>query len=411
MITKPSSLLATTILFCCLTAGAGVNGPTMPSRPADSARLAVPVRVYDGGAFVGGLGLKDFELHTAGMAVAPDAVFLIRKGQVERREGAADVYPDLARRLTLLFQMSEYPNKIGEAIDYIFKEGLVPGDSLDIQTPVKNYQLSSEQLSTMSRATLAKDLTKTVRRDVVQGSVIYKSLLRELRSIVRLIAGVRDKEVDQTEGESDENSSIEMQLMHYRENLSKMEETRSLGVENLAAFAGKLRSQPGQKFVFYFYQREFRPEISNDTLNTLVMGNQDRPDIVAELQSVFQMYHRPITLDYSKLTRLYAHSMANLNFLYINKQPDHISGINMTEQSEDVFKAMSRIAEATGGLVDSSQNPAASIKTALQAAETYYILYFTPSAAAPPGTFMNIAVKVKGRDCKVLHPAGYFTKS
>jgi hypothetical protein len=52
-----------------------------------------------------------------------------------------------------------------------------------------------------------------------------------------------------------------------------------------------------------------------------------------------------------------------------------------------------------------------SLASALKATESSYILYYTTSTAAPPGTFINLKVSVKGKDYRVVHRAGYFTGS
>ena len=186
---------------------------------------------------------------------------------------------------------------------------------------------------------------------------------------------------------------------------------RVLNEQSFLRFGAGLRSRPGLKSVYYFYQREFRPEIEAKTTNALLLGNQDRPDILAAVQTIFNMYNREITIDHERLRQVFADSGATFNFLFMNKAPERIAGVNMREQSEDIFKALSSIAQATGGITDSSQNPAASLKTAMAATDACYILYFTPSVNAPPGNFLDVDVKVKRPDCRVVYRAGYLARS
>jgi hypothetical protein len=355
------------------------------------------------------LTLKDFVVLEAGFAVEPTALLLVRKDTIERQEGSMDVMPNLSRQITLLFRLSDYNNKVAEGLDAFFKTGLLPGDTLEIQTPMKNYRLSPESLASKPRDVLAKELNELIRKDIVQGGMAYNSLMRDLKRIVRQIGSTGRAGLDDTEADTDDGSSLEMRLMNYADSLQKMELLRVLSEDGLVSFASKLKSRPGQKFVYYFFQREFRPEISSNTIDQVVMGNQDRPDILAGIQTVFQMYSRSITLDHRRLKEAFADSGAHFNFLFMNKQPEKISGVVMREQSEDIFKALSTVAQATGGIADTSQNPAASFKTTLKESENYYILYYKPASAAPPGTFMDVAVKVRSRDYRVVHRAGYLT--
>ncbi len=379
--------------------------------PLTSGSQPVPimVRVFDGDRFVSGLTLKDFEIEEAGMTVSPQALFLLKKGTIERQEGQTGPPPDVSRKLVLLFQMTEYHNKIPEALDFLFRTELLPADTLEIETPMRSYALSRTALAAKSRAALARELSEIVRKDIVQGGMAYNSALRDLKRAVRLIGGVGRTGLGDTEGEVDDGTSLEQQLMQYGEHLQRMETLRAVDENRLVAFARRMKSLKGQKQVFLVYQREFRPEISPQTLDMLVMGNQERPDILAALQSLFSMYQRPINVDRESVVQAFADSGMDFHFLFMNRQPERVSGITMREQSEDVYKMLSSAAEATGGDTDTSQNPAASLATALRATERSYLLLYSPSTAAPPGAFIGLKVRVKGRDYRVMHRSGYLT--
>jgi hypothetical protein len=380
---------------------------------AASGAAAVPltVRVFDGDRFVSDLTLQDFEIEEAGMAVVPQALFLVRKDRIERREGPGGLAPDVSRRLVLLFQMTEYHNKIPEALNALFGAELLAADTLMIETPRRDYRLSRAALAAKPRATLARELTEIVRKDIIEGGMAYNNALRDLKRAVRLIGGLGRTGLGDTEGEVDDGTSLEQHLARYREDLQQMETLRAVDETALIGFARSMKSQTGQKLVFYIYQREFRPEISTQTLDTLVMANQDRPDILAALQTLFPMYSRPVGLNRARIMQAFADSGMDFRFLYMNRQPERISGITFREQSEDVYQALSSAAEATGGATDPSQNPAASLAKALKATESSYILYYKPSTSAPPGTFISLEVKVKGRDYRVAHRSGYLTGS
>ena len=78
------------------------------------------------------------------------------------------------------------------------------------------------------------------------------------------------------------------------------------------------------------------------------------------------------------------------------------------EQSEDVFNVFVEVANATGGIVDNAQNPAAGFRTAAQAASDYYLLFYSPVNYRKDGTFKKITVRIKDRDYQVIHRAGYY---
>ncbi|MBL7084319.1 MAG: hypothetical protein ISS41_11920 [Candidatus Aminicenantes bacterium] len=66
------------------------------------------------------------------------------------------------------------------------------------------------------------------------------------------------------------------------------------------------------------------------------------------------------------------------------------------------------LAKATGGITESSFNALSAFKKAADASENYYLLYYAPSDYKRDGKFKNIKVKVKGKNYKVTHRAGYF---
>ena len=307
--------------------------------------------------------------------------------------------------------MTEYHSKIPEALGFLFGTELLATDTLDIQTPIRSYRLSRAALAAKPKATLARELSDIVRKDIIEGGMAYNSALRDLKRAVRQIGGVGRTGLSDTEGEVEDGTSLEQQLMDYSEHLQQMETLRAVDETKLVGFARMMKNLSGQKLVFFVYQREFRPEISPQTLDKLVMANQDRPDILAALQTLFPFYKRPINMDRGPVMQAFADSGMDFHFLFMNRQPERISGINMREQSEDVFKALSGAAEATGGDTDTSQNPAASLAKALKASESSYILFYTPSTSAPPGTFISLKVRVKGKNYRIVHRSGYLTGS
>ena len=396
--------------------GAGLVALTALSAAADTKAAAgsatpvpVVVRVFEGNRFVPDLSLNDFAIEESDLPVSLEALFLVRKSTIERREGRADVQPNLSRRIILLFQLTEYHNKIPEALEFLFLKELLPTDTLEIQTPMHIYKLTAAALAAKPRDVLARELAGIVRKDILEGGMAYNSALRDLKRSVRQIGGVGRTGLSDTEGEVDNGTSLEQQLMQYGEHLQQMESLRMVDGNKLVSFAEGMKNLSGQKLVFFIYQREFRPEISPQTQDILVLNNQDRPDILAAVETLFSAYRRPINLNREPIIRAFADSGMYFNFLFMNRQPERIPGIHMREQSEDVYKALSDAAEATGGVTDTSQNAAVSLASALKATESSYILYYTTSTAAPPGTFINLKVSVKGKGYRVVHRAGYFT--
>lgn len=382
----------------------------MRSQEAAPARVTVAVRVFDGNNFVPGLNLQDFELLENGVPQKLENLFQVDKSSVVRKDGPAEVLPDTSRKFYMLFQMFEYHPKLSEAIHHLFNEVLLPGDSLEVQTPMKVYRLSPQALAKMSKEALAKDMVDRVKKDIAAGSSLYRGLLGELKRFIRALEGTQSMaQIGEEGGDEASDFSLELILPMYRDSLIKMEALRAVDEKKLLAFAQVLKRQEGQKFVFFVYQREFRPEISSHLLQSIISGYQERPDILTIVQDLFQLYNRNVSLNPDRVQKAFADSGINFNFLFMNKNPETYSGIVMREQSEDVYNVLSKIAGNSGGVIDNSQNPAASITSALNTSEKYYLLYYFPASQVKDGTFRKFNVKIKGKGYQVVSRLGRFS--
>jgi VWFA-related protein len=382
-----------------------------PSPYAQAAPIVtVPVRVVDAGRFVSGLALSDFELLEDGVPQRIQALYLIDKDAIAGQEGEEIGRPAAARHFYLLFQMYDYDAKIAPALAYFFKEVLLPGDTLEVQTPAGSYTLTAQALAQKPRDLLAKETNELVRKDINKTNFIYKSLLRDLRRIVQGIQGYSPIGGDDSEGGMISTFSLEQVMDQYRDALGKLESQQSLDPAKITGFAEALRRQPGRKFLILFYQEEYRPEINTTTLNRLIDTNQDNQSILADLHELFQVYHRNISIDVERIVQAYCDSGAGVDFLFMRRTPDKLGGVSMREQSEDIFKLFTRVAEATGGIAETTQNPLAELKGAVRAFESYYLLAYTPSPGVRDGSFRRISVSVKDKPYKVYFRHGYIAR-
>jgi VWFA-related protein len=352
--------------------------------------IEVPVRVFKGDEFVDDLTLKDFEVYEDGVLQKVSAVYLIKKKSVERKEEKREFSPETSRNFVLLFRITEYLPKVGESIDFFFQNVILPGDSLTVMTPMKVYNLNSRALKLLPKEKVMEELKEKLRKDTLVGNSEYLSTLRDLKS-----------------------SSLG-NLGYYRMLMQKLEELRYLDEEKLLNFADFLKKTEGQKNVFLFYQKEVLPQLAPETYHKLISLEQDNMSYLMDLQELFDFYTRDLTFDVDKVKQAFSDSSISIHFLYITKTPSIRDGmgsqsaVTWKEQSEDVFGAFREMAHATGGTAHSSANPAYSFQEAVEASENYYLVYYSPENYTSDGEFKAIKVKVKGKNYKVTHRAGYF---
>jgi len=378
----------------------------------------VPVRVYEGGKFVENLTIKDFEVYEDGIPQKIEAVYLIKKKNIERKEEKKRFVPQTSRNFFLFFEISDYTRKLGEAIDYFFNNVILPDDNLFVISPLKSYRLKEIALGSRSKEEIASELKKLLRKDTLVGSSEYNSVIRDLTQVTRALnADIMGPEAYKSDEattslydmKSDRGEDkIEELLMLYAGNLSRLETLRDVDQLQLLDFAKFLKYKEGQKYVFLFYQREFIPRLDPRVFANVLGKYEDRPHIQHGFSDASGLFRRDISFDVDLIKRAYADSSVHIHFLFISTPAEQIYGIRMKEQSEDIYQSFKEMARATGGFFDSSANPAYLFQNALQASENYYLIYYSPKNYQQDGKFKTIKVRVKNKDYKITHRLGYF---
>lgn len=369
--------------------------------------IEVPVRVFMDQQFVDSLTINDFEIYENGVPQKIEALYLANKNSIARQEELTSFSPQTARHYFLIFQIIEYNPKLEESIEYFFTNVLLPQDTLTLMTPQKNYHLSSQALQKKKKEDIAKEMLKLLRKDTKISSSAYRSSMNSLRGIVSAISGESSMTSFDSTSELDSSSSLGMLLRRYRNNLDKLEDLRIVDQDVFVQFATKVKSIPGQKHVFFFYEREFRPELSTSVVNNLVANYQGEPSVLADIQDLFQFYQRHERINKDKISQAFADASICFNFLFVDREERDAGGITMREQSEDFYSAFRDTAMATGGFVDNSRNPSIAFQNALEAGENYYLLYYSPINYVGDGSYKKIEVKVKNPKYRLSYRQGY----
>jgi len=378
--------------------------------------IEVPVRVFDGKRFVDDLKLGDFEIFEDGIPISPDSLHLVKGRSIVRREGPGTFQPNTSRTFYLMFQTVDWDSKLADAIDHLFSSVLLAGDAMTLVTPTKPYALQKDALATRSSSQLSKAMQDILRRDIQQGGGQYRDITRELTRLSRSIGGIGAGATDEIEKEIDSETSmgwgLEQQFEHYRNALMTMESLRLVDEKKLLAFANLLKAVPGQKTLFFFYAREYRPEMNPKAIQTLMGLYQDNPTILSSLMDLFQLYKHESTFNSELVKKAFADAGIVFHFIFMEKKSQRVFGAYMREQSEDIFPGFRDIAAATGGVTEISQNPAASFARASAASEDYYLLSYTPPASGAGSSFRTIEVKVNrpGAAYTVVNRLGYIAR-
>lgn len=346
---------------------------------------------------------------------------------MERSEEKKRFSPDTSRSFFVFFEVSNYTGQLGEALEYLGNELILPGDELFVVTPLKSYKLRDKAMEVTSREDLVDQLRGIVRTDCLEGDSEYRNTIQDLASLARALSasiqsGVIDAgedreaveatQLDNLAGGASNYAGLELdeQLFLYQGLLHKLEVLRQIEQLKLLDFARILKEKEGQKNVFLFYQKEFIPTIEPRILDSYLSQFQVRPDLAQTINELMNFNTRDVTIDVDLVKQTYADASIAIHFLFISTPAERLPGVRMEERSDDIFSAFSQMAQATGGYVSSSANPAALFKEAVESSQNYYLLYYTPkSYLEGERKFRAINVRVKDRNYRILHRAGYYT--
>jgi hypothetical protein len=420
----------TIIVFCFLMIGYFLFSQQAFKEASLVVNVEVPVRVFDGKTFVDSLAMDDFEIYEDGVAQKIEAVYLIDKRDIERQEEKKKFTLQTTRNFFLFFEMNTYIPRINEAVDYFIDNVLLPQDVLYVITPVKSYKMRERVFEIKTKEDIREEFKKLIRKEISSGSSEYNSIISDIERIARALAALADPKAMGRTGEPDttgraenpqsaedglrdpQSGQIEDLCMDYATCISRLENLRNVDQLQLMDFAKFLKNKEGQKYVFLFYQREFIPRLDPNILSQALSKYKEKhPDdfsLQYTLASVQNFITREIAFDVDLVKRAYADASVSIHFLFISKMAEQSFGVRMEEESDDIYGAFKEMAKATGGFVDSSANPLFLFRQAVEASETYYLLYYSPKNYKVDGRFRNIQVKVKNRDYRVIHRAGYF---
>ncbi|UCE40341.1 MAG: VWA domain-containing protein [Candidatus Aminicenantes bacterium] len=389
--------------------------------------IEVPVRVFSGKNFIDNLTIDDFEVLENGIPQNIEAVYFVKKRSVERKQERKRFAPKTARNFFLFFELTEYIPKIEEAITHFVHNVLTPGDNLCIVTSMKTYRMKNIAFEVSSREEIAKQLIKIVRRDTLTGNSEYRSMIDEMTVLAQTLTSflsqervtaeiIEDSRVshivapmsEMTFAGHPESRSFEEQLIRYENQMNKLDDLRRVSQDSLMNFANYLGQKEGQKYVTIFYQEEFIPRVDHKLMNQAMSRYQSRPIILQMISNIVDFYKREIPIDTNLIKQTYADCSISIHFLYLTRPKENILGVYMEDHSEDIFSAFREMAVATGGFIDSSARADTLFKAAVEASENYYLLYYSPNKYETDGKFRNIDVKVKNKDYRIFHRAGYF---
>jgi len=377
-------------------------------------QIPVQVRVYSEGMFVDNLGLDDFELYEDGKRQRIEAVFHVREKGLTNLGPQASLVPDVSRSLLLFFEVADYTPGLRASVRYFVQEVIRPSDNLAVITPKHAYRLKSTALQNIPKAELIRQLDALVERDTLLSNPEYRASVAELNALTSMAVDPDSKSALDFEQEGEQalpsGMSWDAVITRYSSLLAAVEKLRKIDERHLLDYVEMLRYQEGQKLAFFFYQREPLPRIATRLLEDYFRLNQGRRDVIRTLTYMQDFHNRDFLVDEERLARAFASASILLHFVVFD-MPEMDGLIDIEARNlTDFYGRLEAISSLSGASFRRDLTAHELLKEALGRLDQYYLVYYTPSYYAGDGKFKSIEMRVKDRQYRLVHRAGYVSE-
>jgi hypothetical protein len=383
--------------------------------------VEVPVRVYDGKGFVPGLTKADFEVYEDGVkqaitgfeavsrSIAPAAIDL--PGQIKRPPGT--------RNFVLIFNVFDYSDEVGEAIDFFFKDIYNAGDRLFAVMEAKVYQIKPEAGEDV-KSKLKELLLKIKKNNRIEITRSFLTLERKAESLLGTLDGTGAGEYET--GEPDAVESIRRFFDDYgRVWIAFRDQNPVPGKELYKYLADKIKPLDGEKWAICFQQRAMFPKLKSGSRLIRAFDQAGLDDNLDARAAMVRSQLTRLELSFNanagfpgdKIREILAE--ANITFHVLLMKPISLQAVHDEEmmelgdiraEYEDVLKSVSR---ETGGLIAFSNKVIETLKEASVKQDQFYLLVYQPKREGKEKT-RKIDVRVLRPDVDVFSLKEYSRK-
>jgi hypothetical protein len=389
-----------------------INSAQEQQRPEEKVTVIaveVPVRVLQKGQVVRNLTKEDFEIFANGVKQEITG-FEIRSRTISKDIPQAGVEAKKGRRLFLLiFNIFDYNDAVGEAIDQFFEKFFSPGDQLIILT--ENQIFNIERGKNVSG--IASDLKDTLKRFKLISNQGTYNAYRDLRiEADRLLNALRGDARNL-------NVPWDRAILQFYENYQRVwgEYRRRYltpDVELYRSLIKRVKQLEGEKWAICFQQRDMFPKLKNEGPLEIEIRNQ----VGAAVEPTEQVRARMVQTKQDELARMFDFSKnfpeeilsdlfleANITFhLILMKSQRRLleKDFELREVAKDYENCFKEISTSTGGYSVFSNKVAEAMEEASQTEDYYYLLVYNPKTDMLDKE-IKIDVKVNQKGANVIH--------
>lgn len=371
--------------------------------------VEVPVRVLQKGQFVRNLTKEDFELYENGV-LQPITGFEVRSRRitvpVDTPAEEMTIRPE-KRLFLLIFNIFDYQDYVGDAVDYFFTNIFRKGDRIIIVTEGNLFPIDTGK----GPAKVAQDVKDTLKKFKVISTMQIHSSYQNLRSeadrLILALQGPNPMPWDQAVTGFYRN--YERIWLEYKRQFITPD------LELYRSMIKRIKAEEGEKWALCFQQREMFPKLKNEgRIERLIRDKVDTPSD----DPIITTQQRNVRSMQMQLQRLFDVSgdmptealkdlfmEANITFhllLLKSHRPLVERDFEFREVGADYEDCFRQISFSTGGHATFSNNVTEAMIEASQNEDYYYLLVYSPKED-PKEKPLAIDVKVKQKGVDVIH--------
>ncbi|MCX6578500.1 MAG: hypothetical protein NTV82_19195 [Candidatus Aminicenantes bacterium] len=380
-----------------------------PQEEVKVTAVEVPVRVLLKGKAVKDLTRDDFEVYENGVRQDITQFEIISRSIAAGETMLAPAAkPRPKKRLfILIFNIFDYNNAIGEAIDYFFSQVFQPDDQIiaiteDRVLSVERGKKTDELVGNL------KDSLKKFKGISIQNTVrIFRDLRFESDKLLAALQGI----------EPGRMSLAELMLSYVERYIVAWDEYRRQYLVPEVAFyedlVQRIRPIEGDKWAICFQQRDMFPRIKSASrleseMRTWI-GSQVEPQDQAKarnIQSRMQDLERSFDLSKSiapdAMKDVFLRDDITFHLILLKSfRTLADQDFELKEVTGDYEDSLKKISQATGGYLGLSNQPMEAIKEAAQLEDYHYLLVYSPKEGSAKNK-RELEVKVKRSGVEVI---------
>ena len=389
-----------------------------PRQEVTVTAVEVPVRVLHKGQAVKDLAKEDFEVFENGLKQEITAFEVVsRKISLteEVSEEALKAQPK-KRIFILIFNIFDYTEAVGEAIDYFFQNIFHPRDQLLILTEDRILNIETGDSLSDVINNLKETLKKYKGLSTFAILRAYKELSTEGDKLLIFLKGL-----DTLAAGSWDQLITKFYDLYQRTWLEYKRQFLTQDLELYQAIVKRVKQLEGEKWAVCFQQREMFPHLKNEgpleseirKLTESMVDPQDQVKVRVIQSKQWELQRSlDLTQDFpvDRLRDLFMEANITFHLILMKSMRTVFSqDFELKEVAQDYEDYFRRISASTGGSSVFSNKVLEALKEAAVKEDFHYLLVYSPKESSATKE-RKIEVKVKRDDVDVVSLKQFFAK-